>query len=209
MTAVLPRVATAALLGLTSACVQHYRPPTANQPHAVLKVRRAYERQAGVSLSEHLEIGQFRAFESGAHAREATQARTDAVLAHPKPDTFSFTATFSHTEPRLVQETYYTQEPYTASESYSCGFGSQPRTCYRTVTHYRSVPKTRMVTRAQTIVDGTCSRAVLAVVLRADLERRNGPRSAALPRRASEPVRTLAVHLLGQVALPSELADQV
>jgi len=145
-----------ATFALFAGCVREYKPPTADQPHAVLKIRRTYESTPGVTLQEHANIGEFRAFEAQAHALEAKQARTDAILVHPVPIAFAFAGTFVHTEARQVQETYYEQEPYSDTESYSCGTGTSYQSCTRSVTRYRSVAKTRWVTRLETIVDGTC-----------------------------------------------------
>jgi hypothetical protein len=145
-----------ATLVLVAGCVREYKPPTADEPHAVLKIRRTYESTPGVTLQERANIGEFRAFEVNGHALEARQARTDAILVHPVPMAFAFTGTFVHTEFRQVQETYYEQEPYSDTESYSCGTGTSYQSCTRSVTRYRSVPKTRWVTRQETIVDGTC-----------------------------------------------------
>ena len=44
-----PRALALALL-LVGGCVQPYEPPTVDQPHAVIKVRRTYETTAGVHL---------------------------------------------------------------------------------------------------------------------------------------------------------------
>jgi hypothetical protein len=43
----------AALLGLFLAgCAHAYRPPTTAEPHALVKVRRVYERRAGTTIRE-------------------------------------------------------------------------------------------------------------------------------------------------------------
>lgn len=59
-----------------------------------------------------------------------------------------------HQVSHLETETYYVQVPYTASqtESYSCGDSRSYRTCTRSksVTHYRSEMRHRMVTRWNT-----------------------------------------------------------
>lgn len=60
----------------------------------------------------------------------------------------------SYQEPYTETEHYTAQEPYTEyrSESYSCGYGTSARTCSRSVpsTRYRSVQKTRSVTKYRT-----------------------------------------------------------
>ena len=60
-------------------------------------------------------------------------------------------------------ETYTQQEPYSAQESYTCGYGDNQRTCYRTVTRYRSVQKQRWVTKQVEVVDGACARTIAFV----------------------------------------------
>jgi len=81
-------------------------------------------------------------------------------LVYPVPATFTMTSRFSHDEMRTVQETYYDQEPYYTTESYDCssGYGSNAvhRTCTRQSTQYRSVPRTRWVTKSVEIVDAQC-----------------------------------------------------
>jgi hypothetical protein len=140
-------------------CVTQYTPPTQAEPHAILKLRRTYESQAGTALSERVNIQGEAALLESAPSRVAVAARDDALLVRPQPVLLEFIGTFSHDEYKRVQETYYEREPYTAYESYSCGTYSSPRTCSRSVTRYRSRSKTRWVSKLQTVVDGTCSRS--------------------------------------------------
>jgi hypothetical protein len=151
------RIALAALaLGPLGGCVQAYKPPTADQPHAVLKFRRTYETKAGETLSERMMIDEYLAFEASHPTRAVPVADTTAVLLHPAALTITVRATFSHMERKTVQENYTEQESYTDRESYSCGVGTSFRTCYRTVTRYRTKHKTRWVTKNVPVVDGSC-----------------------------------------------------
>jgi hypothetical protein len=149
------------LLGLSAAataCVPPpYRPPAANEPHAVVKFRRVYQESAGTSLDELLMIGEESLFRQSSASSRAAAPLTDAVLVHPLQAVFAAHSSFSHTEVKRVQETYYEQQSYQASESYSCGTGSSFRMCTRSVTRYRSVPRQRWVTKTVSVVDGSCS----------------------------------------------------
>jgi hypothetical protein len=159
MRAHLKSLAASFLLLSSTACVQSYRPPTANEPHAVVKVRRVYETHSGPTLAESVMINEYRAFAKSGVPGKA--AENDALLVRPEPATWVVSANFFHMEYRAVQEDYYVQEPYSDSESYSCGgYGTNatPRTCYRTVTKYRSVRKTRTVHKNVEVSDGSCSR---------------------------------------------------
>ena len=141
-------------------CVSHYQPPTAHDPHAVVKLRRSYEVTPGQSLRERAFVGEDQAFESEVPVAIAKTTRTDAILVHPTRAQLRIEASFYHPELRHVQETYYEQEPYSATESYSCGTGSSPRTCTRSVTRYRSVSRTRWVNKTVEVSDGSCSGAL-------------------------------------------------
>jgi len=139
---------------LASGCVRQYEPPRPDQPHAIVKVRRTYDRASGPNLRETIDIGEYRAFQHAGAALDTPS--TDAILVHPGPASWTFSAAFFHSEMRTVQETYYEQESYTETESYNCGTGTQYTTCTRPVTRYRSVPKTRWVTQNVEVVDGRC-----------------------------------------------------
>jgi hypothetical protein len=149
-----------ALAIVVAGCATAYQMPTAQEPHAVVKYRRTYDRTAGHSLHENLTIDGHPAYRATSDAFLAESPRIDAVLVHPAPATFISSATFFHVEMRLVQETYYVSEPYTTMESYSCGFGTTFRTCTRMATHYRQVMRTRMVTRAVEVPDAACASEV-------------------------------------------------
>ena len=152
------------LLLLSASCVPPYKPPSPDQPHAVLKLRRSYDTTAGTSVHESVAIDEHSALAKTAPSRFAQAPRTDAILAHPQPSTFLFNAGFFHTETRLVQESY--QEAHTTYdyESYDCssGFGTSKsyRTCSRTVPHTRYETKYRYVLRQVEVGDGECGRAI-------------------------------------------------
>ena len=143
-----------------SGCVKVYQMPTPAEPHAVVKFRRTYEQSAGVSLRESLYIDEHVVFGETVPSGAAQTPLINGLLVRPEPATFTASSLFFHIEMRLVTETYYVQEPYTHMESYSCGTGTQYRTCMRTVTSWRSVPRTRLVTRPVEVPDGECSNAV-------------------------------------------------
>jgi hypothetical protein len=145
------------------ACVPPYRPPSADQPHAVVKLRRTYETSAGVELFERVEIDEHVALEQASLSRLADAPRTDALLVHPVPSTVSFRSVYSHSEQRLVHESY--QEPRTVyeTESYDCssGFGSSKsfRTCTRSVPRTSYETRYRDVWRTVQVTDADCSAA--------------------------------------------------
>lgn len=145
-------------------CIPSYKPPTADQPHAVVKLRRSYEQQVGAALNEAVDIENHSALRDTVPARVASAPRTDAILAHPLPQTFEVRSEFFHTESRQVYESY--QEPHThyETESYDCGSSFGATKTYRTCT--RSVPRTRYetrwhyVTKTVSVTDGACSSAL-------------------------------------------------
>jgi hypothetical protein len=148
-----------------------YRPPTAEQPHAVVKLRRSYDAVAGVGLVEyadvvgHDEATTGRAFAGRVEASLGSTPRTDAVLLYPEqPLELAIGSGFFHMESRQVQESYTVQTPYTSMESYDCSFGyggtANYRTCQRQVTAYRTETRYRTVTKAVEVGDGECKSAV-------------------------------------------------
>lgn len=157
----LVHLSTATLLALCStACVRAYRPPTPDEPHSVLKLRRTYETQAGTHLNEEVNLGDERGYHDTGDAQVASVSKSDAILIHPVPVAVTVESSFTHLYTHQVLEHYTEQEPYQATETYSCGTGTSYRSCSRSTTRYRSVPKTRMVTRTDTVVDGTCQRSI-------------------------------------------------
>ena len=146
-------VAAWALLG--SACVKAYQAPTADQPHALVKIRRAYHVSAGTDLHEYANIGEFRALVEQ-RAASQSEARTTAILVHPGPARWKVGSEFSHMELRMVREQYSQQVPYTALETYNCGSGTSYRTCTRSATRYRTETRWRTVQKHVRVSDGAC-----------------------------------------------------
>lgn len=145
------------LLGLAAGCAPVvYVPPTAAQPHAVVKFRRVYQARPGPSLHEELRIDGHIAWQQGSDARPAPDIRHDALLVHPRPGEFVVESIFSHTETRTEEESYTDTESYDETESYPCG----EDTCTRSVTHTRPVTKWRTVTKDIDVVDAHCSRGM-------------------------------------------------
>jgi hypothetical protein len=144
------------LLGPLAGCVQAYKPPTAGEPHAVLKIRRTYETKAGATLTERVMVDEYLALEQQVPVRAVPESDTGAVLLHPATAKITVKALFTHEELKHVQENYTEQESYSAQESYSCGSLGTFKTCYRTVTRYRTKHRTRMVHKYVPVVDGTC-----------------------------------------------------
>ncbi len=149
---------------LLAGCVPAYEPPSADQPHAVVKLRRSYEQPAGSALSEAVNIEDHGALRDTVSSRLASAPRTDALLAHPVPQTFEVHSEFFHTESRQVHESYQEPRTYYDTESYDCssGFGTNKsyRTCTRTVSRTRYETRWRWVTRLVRVTDGACSAAL-------------------------------------------------
>lgn len=137
-------------------CVPTYKPPTANEPHAILKLRRTYEKTPGAQLTEVVSIGEDVAFRATSDARTAATSRVDAILVHPTPVAIVFTTQFSHQYTHSVMEQYTEQVPHQTTETYNCGTPPRYQMCTRPVTQYRSEQKTRWVNRTDTLIDGGC-----------------------------------------------------
>lgn len=152
------------VLFVAAGCVPPYKPPTADQPHAIVKMRRSYETIAGTNLTEAVDVDEHAALRATSASRIAAAPRTDSILAHPLPGTFELRGGFWHTETQLVHESY--QEPRTTydMESYDCssGFGSNKsyRTCTRMVSHTHYETKYRDVWKQVEVSDGQCRGAV-------------------------------------------------
>ena len=155
-----PRALALALL-LLGGCVQPYEPPTVNQPHAVIKVRRTYETTAGVQLRESADIDENVALRRSNRASVAKAPLTDSFLAHPIPATYRVENMFFHQELRTFQESYQVPTTTYRMESYSCGGGvgkyATHRTCTRSVPHTTYTTRFRTVTRMVDISDGSCA----------------------------------------------------
>ena len=142
------------------ACVPTYKPPTADQPHAIAKLRRSYDTKAGTHLREVVDIEEHRALADTSAVSLLNGPRMDSLLVHPVPSTFTASSGFFHQEQQLVRESY--QEPHTEyrTESYDCssGFGSNRtyRTCTRQASHTRYETKWRTVWKTVEVSDGSC-----------------------------------------------------
>jgi hypothetical protein len=145
---------------LAVACVPPYKPPTLDQPHAVLKLRRSYDTIAGSTLEEAVDIEEHRALRQSAPSRMAQSARMDALLIHPVPSTVDVNAHFFHIETHLVHESYQVSHTTYDYETYDCssGFGATRsfRTCSRTVPHTHYETRYRDVWRQVPVTDGVC-----------------------------------------------------
>jgi len=145
---------------LGTACVPPYEPPTASQPHAVVKLRRTYDQTAGTHLNESVDIDEHAALREGTHSGVGRAPRTDSILAHPVPGTFVVSSNFFHHETHLVQESYQESHTTYRMESYSCGTGTSYRTCSRSVPHTEYTTKYRTVPKTVEVSDGSCARAI-------------------------------------------------
>jgi len=116
-----------------ASCVPRYEPPTADQPHALLKLRRHYVPGRGEFLSEQFRLEGKRIFDARKSAQLATGPQMDTVLVHPARTKLEGKFSFTHDEWRMV------------NESYPCGYG---RMCWR--------PMNRRVT----VTDSTCKAAL-------------------------------------------------
>jgi hypothetical protein len=148
---------------LCPTCVPAYRPPTASEPHAVVKLRRSYEQHAGTELDERIQINGFELLRntrpSGVHS-----ALIDAVLAHPGATTWRFQSTFYHQETRFVNEPYQYSVPYTSMRTFPCGSPRAPSVCTQPITDYRYFTQYRYVPRLVNVPDASC-RATLSHVV--------------------------------------------
>lgn len=158
MTPHLDRWVLAVALAATSCvpAVPPYQPPTADQPHATLKVRRVYESRAGTTVDEHSLVNGHMALAQVSPMEQVDAPRTDAFLVHPGAITLAIGARFFHSEMQWVNENYTEQKSYTDTEYYPCGHS----TCSRLVTRYRTEYKTRRVMQPVDVTDSTCGRAV-------------------------------------------------
>lgn len=146
------------LLVPLAACMQAYEPPRADQPHAVIKLRRSYDTTAGTHLSEAVDADENYLLRETAYSAVAKAPLIDSFLAHPIPTVFTVYSDFHHSETRMVTESYQDPQTHYRTESYSCGFGNQARTCSRTVSDTRYTTRYRTVQKVVRVSDGGCSR---------------------------------------------------
>jgi len=149
---------------LLGGCIPAYQPPTADQPHALVKLRRSYEQTPGSALSEAVDVDDHYVLRDTVTSRVASAPRTDAMLAHPRPQTFEVRSEFFHRETRQVHESYQEPHTYYDTESYDCssGFGTSKmyRTCTRSVSRTRYETRWRWVTKVVNVTDGSCGAAL-------------------------------------------------
>jgi hypothetical protein len=152
------------LLLTAAACMPPYEPPTAAQPHAVIKLRRTYETTAGTHLTEAAEVDEHYVLKDTSSSRIAQAPLTDSFLAHPIAGTFSVHSNFHHQEMQMVHESYQVSHTDYRMESYDCssGFGTNKsyRTCSRTVPHTVYETKYRNVMKSVEVSDGACGRYI-------------------------------------------------
>lgn len=155
------------ILLATLSCAHLIRPnydaPSANEPHAVIKIRRVYETQVGTTLSESFLIDNKNALSTSRESSSASTPETDGLLVHPKAAAFVFSSSFTHTETRMVTESYTENTTEYVTESYNCGgFGSNSsyRTCTRSVPKTHSTTKFRTVPRVVSVTDGSCGKSL-------------------------------------------------
>jgi hypothetical protein len=141
-------------------CAQPYEPPTAAQPHAVIKLRRTYETTAGTHLSEAVDVDENYVLRESSHSAVAKAPLTDSFLAHPIPGAFVVHSNFHHTETHMVSESYQVPHTTYSMESYSCGTASSYRTCSRSVSHTTYTTHYRTVPRQVQVSDGQCARQI-------------------------------------------------
>jgi hypothetical protein len=159
------RLAAPGLLLLSAAaCMPPYEPPSADQPHAVIKLRRTYETTAGTHLTESADVDEHYVLKDTSLARVAEAPLASSFLAHPVPGTFGVHSNFHHQEMQMVHESYQESHTEYRSESYDCssGFGTNKsyRTCTRSSPHTVYETKYRNVMKSVEVSDGSCSRYV-------------------------------------------------
>jgi hypothetical protein len=121
-------------------CSNSYSPPTADQPHALVKFERRYEGVTGRYLDEELDVMDQEAFSLESEVSRLGLARIDEVLIHPHATQLTAMSSFFHYETRLVQEAYY--------GSFSGG------------SSYQSIPSYRWVYRTVRVTDAGCADSV-------------------------------------------------
>jgi hypothetical protein len=123
---------------LAGCVVPPYQAPTANEPHAVVQVRRVYKTIAGTELDDHTYIDGQVALADQASPEAAKFERVSSVLVYPRPTWLGVGSSFYHLEQRYVYESYLDNETYNTTETYYCG---SSYSCTRTVTRTRLVTK--------------------------------------------------------------------
>jgi len=120
------------VLPATTGCMQQYRAPGPDQPHATIEFRRNYAFQAGSVLDEQLVVNGTLTFEASDNSISAKKRRTDSVLVPPGQHELQVSLSFAHMVKQVVQELE------------DCGGYDPPETCHG--------PKSR----EDVVVDAAC-----------------------------------------------------
>ena len=91
------------LAGAASAlggCVRHYREPSLEEPHALVRVRVVRHAWAGPMIDESVRLGPY----AIAMPREGRQPSIAAIRVRPEPAEWRFETTFFHTEQHQRRE---------------------------------------------------------------------------------------------------------
>jgi hypothetical protein len=148
------------ILGLSAGCIPEYRAPTFDQPHATLKLSRAYARSMGRFLSESLVVDGGRAYAVTVPSSVAAAPRTDTLLVHPGAARVVVTSVFFHEESQAEDETKWVDVPYEDVEIYDCGTFDNPQSCTRMVTKSRSELRHETVYGTVQVPDAACHREI-------------------------------------------------
>jgi hypothetical protein len=131
-----------------------YVPPTAKQPHAVLRFRRSYQTTSGDQLDEGIRVNGEVAFRSGADADAARSERTDTILIRPDVAQIDVAASFSHFERYVGYVPASAPQPPPTAEPFHCG----TQVCLQSSTdHAREY---RPANEVASIVDQWCEKTL-------------------------------------------------
>lgn len=137
------------LIAALTSCVHAYQLPRENEPHAVVKFRIALHAAEGPQRAVSVSVNDEIVHVTGPVSHRGTSM--SSVLVRPEATHWNAGVSFSHTEERQVQETYYVNETTTCTEYDYTTHSMQTRSCTR------SVARQRTVTRTVTVVDGACT----------------------------------------------------
>jgi hypothetical protein len=139
-----------------SGCAAPYRTPLPTEPHAIVTLRRTYNRTVGESLTEWLLVDRQSAFNRVTWTEQIRGPAVDTLRVPPRPSTFTVKVLFSHSEIRPITDTFHEQVPQLRTESFGCATG----TCTREVTDYHTEQRTQYVSHYLEVSDGTCAKDV-------------------------------------------------
>jgi len=140
-----------AIAAASVGCALHYQPPAADEPHALVKVRRVYLDRPGPNVREEVTLNGEIVVARNVGSEFVQAPAIQAVRVHPAPIQWRASSHFYHTV------TTTERRPHTVTERYACGTSSvggrsQTRYCTRSKTEYRTETVTRQVS------DGSCER---------------------------------------------------